>query len=143
MGFAVIHMEKGTTGKASGLGSHIDRTKNVPNADPELTQYNARIDLNNSTPEQTKWTKEKNTDTLQSRIDKRIKEGYTGQYSVTVYAAFVPYRISSLICCLFLSMFGSKPNTHINRSTSNLLWFIVLMVLIENSLRLLRGNEYQ
>ena len=40
MGFAVLHIEKGTAGKAGGLGSHIDRTKNVPNADPALSEKN-------------------------------------------------------------------------------------------------------
>lgn len=40
MGFAVLHIEKGTAGKASGLGSHIDRTKKVLNADPKLSEKN-------------------------------------------------------------------------------------------------------
>lgn len=38
MGFAVLHIEKGTAGKAGGLGSHIDRTKKVLNADPKLSE---------------------------------------------------------------------------------------------------------
>lgn len=38
MGFAVLHIEKGTAGKAGGLGNHIERTKNVPNADPKLSE---------------------------------------------------------------------------------------------------------
>ena len=40
MGFAVLHIEKGTAGKAGGLGNHIERTKNVPNADPKLSEKN-------------------------------------------------------------------------------------------------------
>ena len=40
MGFAVLHIEKGTAGKAGGLGSHIDRTKTVLNADPKLSGNN-------------------------------------------------------------------------------------------------------
>ena len=40
MGFAVLHIEKGTAGKAGGLGSHIDRTKKVLNADPKLSEKN-------------------------------------------------------------------------------------------------------
>lgn len=82
MGFAVIHIEKGTAGKAGGLGAHIDRSKNVPNADPEITPHNARIDLQNSNPDAVKWTKEKNEQSLQTRIDNRIKEGYTGKTAI-------------------------------------------------------------
>lgn len=82
MGFAVIHIEKGTAGKAGGLGSHIDRTKNVPNANPEETKYNARVDLQNSNSDSIKWTKEKNDLSLQTRIDNRINEGYKGQTAI-------------------------------------------------------------
>ena len=79
MGFAVLHIEKGSSGKAGGLGSHISRTKNVPNADPELSPYNARIEW---TEQGYGWTKEANPVNLQQRIDKRIKEGYTGKTAI-------------------------------------------------------------
>lgn len=82
MGFSVIHIEKGTAGKAGGLGSHIDRSKDVPNANPELTQYNGRVDLKKSSPASVKWTQEKNTVSLQKRINDRIKEGYTGNTAI-------------------------------------------------------------
>lgn len=79
MGFAVIHLEKGTAGKAGGLGNHIDRTKYVPNANPELSEWNHRVDLENRPP---KWTTEKNSKSLQTRIDDRIKAGYTGKTAI-------------------------------------------------------------
>jgi len=79
MGFAVIHIEKGTAGKAGGLGSHIDRTRNVPNADPDKSQYNVRAER---TEQGLSWTKEVNQVNLQKRIDDRIKEGYTGQTAI-------------------------------------------------------------
>lgn len=82
MGFAVIHIEKGTAGKAGGLGNHIDRTKNVPNANPAETKYNARVDLQNSSIDSIKWTKIKNELSLQTRINNRIKEGYKGQTAI-------------------------------------------------------------
>ena len=82
MGFAVIHIEKGTTGKATGLGAHIDRIKHVPNANPQMTPKNVRIDFSNANPQTIQWTKEKNLETLQTRIDKRIKAGYTGKTAI-------------------------------------------------------------
>jgi len=82
MGFAVIHIEKGTAGKAGGLGSHIDRTQNVPNANPEITPNNARRDLEGKNQDGKKWTKEKSEINLQTRINNRIKEGYTGQTAI-------------------------------------------------------------
>lgn len=82
MRFAVIHIKKGTAGKAGGLGSHIDRSKHVPNVNPELSQYNARIDIGLSNSQMALWTKDKNTDSLQTRINNRIKEGYTGKTAI-------------------------------------------------------------
>lgn len=82
MGFAVIHIEKGTAGKAGGLGSHIDRTRNVPNANPEISQYNARRDLEGRNQDGKNWTKEKSPTNLQTRINNRIKEGYKGQTAI-------------------------------------------------------------
>lgn len=55
MRFAVIHIKKGTAGKTGGLGSHIDRSKHVPNANPELSQYNARIDIGLSNSQMALW----------------------------------------------------------------------------------------
>lgn len=82
MGFAVIHIEKGTAGKAGGLGNHIDRSKHVPNADPSLTGHNARAELSDSFPGAVRWTKEKNRESLQTRVNNRIKEGYTGKTAI-------------------------------------------------------------
>lgn len=82
MRFAVIYIKKGTAGKAGGLGSHIDRSKHVPNVNPELSQYNARIDIGLSNSQMALWTKDKNTDSLQTRINNRIKEGYTGKTAI-------------------------------------------------------------
>jgi Plasmid recombination enzyme. len=82
MGFAVIHIEKGTAGKAGGLGNHIDRTKNVPNANPELEHYNARVDLERTGTQVVSWTKNKYSVNLQKRINDRIKKGYTGKTTI-------------------------------------------------------------
>jgi hypothetical protein len=79
MGFAVIHIEKGTAGKAGGLGAHISRTKNVLNANPELSQFNTRIKIDG---DMAMWTTETNPVNLQKRIDDRIREGYTGKTAV-------------------------------------------------------------
>lgn len=81
MGFAVLHIEKGTAGKAGGLGSHIDRTKKVLNADPKLSEKNFYVRANFQ-----KGTlyavREKEITTLQERINKRIQEGYKGKTAI-------------------------------------------------------------
>lgn len=81
MGFAVLHIEKGTAGKAGGLGNHIERTKNVPNADPKLSEKNfyVRIDFMKN---RIYATMERGTNTLQERIDARIKDGYKGKTTI-------------------------------------------------------------
>lgn len=79
MGFAVIHIEKGTAGKAAGLGRHIDRTKNVPNADPARSNLNYHVRDNGNGP---CIVREPDTRSLQERIRDRIAEGYTGNTAV-------------------------------------------------------------
>jgi hypothetical protein len=81
MGYAVLHIEKGNAGSAAGLGTHIDRTKRVLNADPARTPENfyVRCDL-----QERKLTisHERKSESLQQRIDDRIKEGYTGKTAI-------------------------------------------------------------
>lgn len=81
MGFAVLHIEKGTAGKAGGLGSHIERTKRVSNADPKLSEKNfyVRIDFENN---KIQPTFQRYTKTLQERINERIEKGYTGKNAI-------------------------------------------------------------
>lgn len=80
MGFAVLHIEKGTAGKAGGLGNHIDRTKHVPNANPQLSHNNAFI--HQSEGKYYFYDRFKNRTPLQERIQKRIDEGYTGKTAI-------------------------------------------------------------
>ena len=43
MAFAIVRTEKlKTAGNIGGLNSHLTRTMDVPNADPELTPWNSR-----------------------------------------------------------------------------------------------------
>lgn len=77
MGFAVIHIEKGTAGKAGGLGRHIDRTANVLNADPAKKDLNFSVRLDTQKNRLVKTRAAKND--LQSRINERIKDGYKGK----------------------------------------------------------------
>lgn len=81
MGFAVLHIEKGTAGKAGGLGSHIDRTKKVPNADPALSEKNfyIRTDFEKGL---VYLTTNREIKTLQERINRRIQEGYKGKTAI-------------------------------------------------------------
>lgn len=78
MGFAVLHIEKGTAGKGKGLGNHIDRTKNVPNADPKLRHLNFYI----RNGEKLEFTTEPHSIDLQERIKIRIKEGYKSDRAI-------------------------------------------------------------
>lgn len=70
MGFAVLHIEKITTG-ASSLGAHIDRSPGqeytYKNADPDRLQENVHFECGNS-----------NKMKLDEAIDLRIRSGYTG-----------------------------------------------------------------
>ena len=75
MGFAVLHIEKGTAGKAGGLGSHIDRTKKVLNADPKLSEKNMFYHLGENGKVYV-YDNFKNRRSLQERINRRIQEGY-------------------------------------------------------------------
>ena len=75
MGFAILHIEKGTVAKAGGLGNHIDRRKNVPNADPALSHNNTFV--YQSEGKLHFCNNFKNRSSLQERINNRIKEGYT------------------------------------------------------------------
>lgn len=77
MGFAILHIEKGTTGKGQGLGNHIDRTKNVPNADPDKRRLN--LFVHRGLKGCFKVSNEPNPISLQDRINARIKEGYKGK----------------------------------------------------------------
>lgn len=81
MGFAVLHIEKGTAGKAGGLGNHIDRTKKVPNADPTLSEKNfyVRTDFEKGL---VYLTTNREIKTLQERINGRIQEGYKGKTAI-------------------------------------------------------------
>ncbi len=79
MGYSVLHIEKGTAGKAGGLGSHIERTKHVLNADPARTPYNVFVHELGGKVYISKMRRE---GTLQQRIDGRIKEGYKGKTAI-------------------------------------------------------------
>lgn len=80
MGFAVLHIKKGKSG-AKGLGNHIDRTMNVPNADPNLLHKNFYV--RHIREENTlNISKDAELTTLQERIDTRIKDGYKGQTAI-------------------------------------------------------------
>lgn len=81
MGFAVLHIEKGTAGKAGGLGSHIDRTKKVLNADPKLSEKNLFYHLGENGKVYV-YDTFKNRRSLQERIDRRIQEGYKGKTAI-------------------------------------------------------------
>lgn len=81
MGFAVLHIEKGTAGKAGGLGSHIDRTKKVLNADPKLSEKNLFYYLGENGKVYV-YDNFKNRRSLQERINRRIQEGYKGKTAI-------------------------------------------------------------
>ncbi|MFS2347409.1 MobV family relaxase, partial [Bacteroides xylanisolvens] len=81
MGFAVLHIEKGTAGKAGGLGSHIDRTKKVLNADPKLSEKNIFYHLGENGKVYV-YDNFKNRRSLQERINRRIQEGYKGKTAI-------------------------------------------------------------
>ena len=81
MGFAVLHIEKGTAGKAGGLGSHIDRTKKVLNADPKLSEKNLFYHLGENGKVYV-YDNFKNRRSLQERINRRIQEGYKGKTAI-------------------------------------------------------------
>lgn len=84
MTFAVLHIEKGTAGKASGLGSHIDRTKRVLNADPLLSEKNfcLRYDAMYGRIRIHRSGSERNEAPLGERIQRRIEEGYKGKTAI-------------------------------------------------------------
>lgn len=84
MAFAVLHIEKGTAGKASGLGSHIDRTKRVLNADPLLSEKNfcLRYDAMYGRIRIHRSGNERNEAPLGERIQRRIEEGYKGKTAI-------------------------------------------------------------
>jgi hypothetical protein len=81
MGFAVLHIEKGNGGSPTGLQHHIDRTKNVLNADPAKKDQNfyLRAEKGMYAPQE-KSTKHPLP--LNDRIEARIKEGYTGTKAI-------------------------------------------------------------
>ncbi len=81
MGFAVLHIEKGTAGKAGGLGNHIDRKIKVPNADPTLMDWNHTLVQDGNVM---KWKNIKEIDkgSLQKRINARIEQGYKGKRAI-------------------------------------------------------------
>lgn len=81
MGFAVLHIEKGTAGKAGGLGNHIDRTKEVLNADPTLSQKNFFYHLGENGKVYV-YDSFENRRSLQDRINRRIQEGYKGKTAI-------------------------------------------------------------
>lgn len=81
MGFAVLHIEKGTAGKAGGLGSHINRTKKVLNADPKLSEKNLFYHLGENGKVYV-YDNFKSRRSLQERINKRIQEGYKGKTAI-------------------------------------------------------------
>lgn len=65
--FAVLHIEK-CSGQSTGVGQHIDRTRCPKNADPSRQELNKHYigDRTNLTAD----------------INKRIKEGYTGEKAI-------------------------------------------------------------
>lgn len=81
MGFAVLHIEKGTARKAVGLGNHIDRKINVSNADPKRIGMNYTI-VQSGDKMVWKHIKEIDKGSLQKRVDNRIKEDYTGKRAI-------------------------------------------------------------
>lgn len=81
MGFAVLHIEKGTAGKAGGLGAHIDRTKRVPNADPARQHLNFYVRPNFEAGTIDIYKTRSGQD-LQTRINNRIKSGYKGKTAI-------------------------------------------------------------
>lgn len=80
MGFAVLHIEKGK-GTGNGLGNHIDRKVNVPNADKtkEHLNFYLRLDENK---EMLKFVKTPSKEDLNARINARIKQGYRGKNKI-------------------------------------------------------------
>lgn len=81
MGFAVLHIEKGTAGNVSGLGNHIDRTKHVLNANPELSGLNFYVRPDSSF-NRVFFVKERDKRPLKERIKSRIQEGYKGKAAI-------------------------------------------------------------
>lgn len=82
MSFAVLHIEKGGAGNEGGLGSHIDRTKEVRNADPKLTPKNCTVILDEKGEAFMLSHGKKKKENLKNRINKRIQEGYTGKTKI-------------------------------------------------------------
>jgi hypothetical protein len=81
MGFAVLHIEKGTAGSTSGLGNHIDRTKQVLNADPEKSGLNFYVRPDDK-GDMVFIRREKDNRPLKERIQNRITEGYKGKTAI-------------------------------------------------------------
>lgn len=75
MGYAVYHMEKGSS-TSGGMGNHIDRTEGkehtYPHADPERKHLNVHFGI----------YEKRNEMPLHQAIEKRISEGYKGEKAI-------------------------------------------------------------
>ena len=75
MGYAVYHMEKGSS-TSGGMGNHIDRTEGkehtYPHANPEKKHLNIHFDVH----------EKRNKIPLHQAIEKRISEGYKGEKAI-------------------------------------------------------------
>lgn len=81
MGFAVLHITKGTKGSCKGLENHIDRKVKVPNADPNRKDLNFYIRANEETRRTERYS-EVDKPTLKERIENRITYGYKGNKAI-------------------------------------------------------------
>lgn len=77
---AVFRTEKGH-GSTSGYEEHLNRTKEVKNANPELSKYNFHVvgDINNGVLSYIHCTHDNPEISLKDRIDNRLKEGYNAR----------------------------------------------------------------
>lgn len=82
MGFAVLHIEKGGAGNSSGLGNHIDRTKQVLNADPKKSDLNFFVRFDPAQEKVFLSQEWKSKLPLKERIQNRIQQGYTGKTAI-------------------------------------------------------------
>jgi len=81
MGFAVLHITKGTKGSSKGLENHIDRKVKVLNADPNRKDLNfyIRPDIEKM---RTSASSVRSSMSLKSRIEARINDGYKSNKAI-------------------------------------------------------------
>lgn len=92
--FAVIHVQRGTPGGATGLQKHINREIDVPNADaarkcdnfycskPPISAVARMQQVINGQDDRLIVSHVPNTMSLNDRINKRIADGYTGKVAI-------------------------------------------------------------